>query len=246
MRRPVIIAHRGSSSIAPQNTMAAFEAAWRSGADFLELDVQVTADGEAAVIHDDTVDATTPGTGAVARMSAAALGQLDAGSWFSPRYAGERVPMLGEVIEFLRTHTEIGLVLEIKGDWPEEPLARLLESVTVPFLRDRLIVESFSVPVMEAARDQVPQLRRDLLVGEPGEDLLARCAALEVQGVGPDGRMLLADPDLVDSLHAAGLTVTPWTLNEPAHWDLATQAGVDGIVTDRPERLAGWLDGRGL
>ena len=79
-----VIAHRGNSAVAPQNTLAAFEAAWRAGAGSIELDVQLTADGEVVVIHDDTVDATTDGTGALAGLSLADVRALDAGSWFSP------------------------------------------------------------------------------------------------------------------------------------------------------------------
>lgn len=244
--RPVIIAHRGNSSIAPQNTMAAFEAAWRAGADFIELDIQVTADGDAAVIHNATLDETTSGSGPVADRPAAEIAALDAGSWFSPVYAGERVPLLSDVLEFLRTHDGIGLVLEIKDDWPAGPLERVLDAVAAPFLDGRLVVESFSVATMTAVRDLAPQLRRDLLVDRTDTGLLDLCADVDVSGVGPDGRLLLTQPDLLGRLHDAGLTVTPWTLNEPAQWAIAVEAGVDGIVTDRPDRLAGWLAGRGL
>jgi glycerophosphoryl diester phosphodiesterase len=243
--RPVVIAHRGNSSIAPQNSMAAFEAAWRAGADFFEIDIQVTSDGDAAVIHNDTLDETTTGSGRVADHAAAEVAELDNGSWFSPVYAGERVPMLADVVEFLRTHTEIGLVLEIKDDWPVEPLGRVLEQVSVPFLDGRLIVESFSIETMTTAHELAPQLRRDLLIADVDDTLLERCAQLGVSGVGPDGRLLLDQPDRLGRLHEAGLTVNTWTLNEPEHWALATQVGVDGIVTDRPDRLAGWLAATG-
>lgn len=244
--RPAIVAHRGNSSVAPENTMAAFDAAWRVGADLFELDIQVTSDGDAAVIHNATLDETTNGSGAVAARSAAEITALDAGSWFSPSYAGEPVPLLADVLEYLRTRPEIGLVLEIKGDWPAGPLERVLDAVSAPFLSGRLVVESFSVATMTAARDLAPQLRRDLLVGSADVGLLDLCADLGVSGVAPDGRLLLQQPDLLGRLHQVGLTVAPWTLNEPAQWALALEAGVDGIVTDRPDRLAGWLAGRGL
>ncbi|GAB2971736.1 glycerophosphodiester phosphodiesterase [Actinotalea caeni] len=241
----MIVAHRGNSAIAPQNTMAAFEAAWRAGADYFELDIQVTSDGEAAVIHNSTLDETTTGTGRVAEHTAAEVAALDAGSWFSPVYAGERVPLLADVIEFLRTHPEIGLVLEIKGDWPTEPLSRVLDGVSQPFLEGRLIVESFSLTTMATARDVAPQLRRELLIDEVPADLLGLLAELDVSGCNPNGRRLLEDPELLGTLQRAGHTVIPWTLNHPEEWALALDAGVDGIVTDRPDRLAGWLSGRG-
>ncbi|WP_255371675.1 glycerophosphodiester phosphodiesterase family protein [Cellulosimicrobium sp. CUA-896] len=89
---PLVVAHRGNSAVAPQNTLAAFEAAWRGGAGSIELDVQLTADGQVVVIHDDTVDATTDGTGALAGLRLADVRALDAGSWFSPAFVGQRVP----------------------------------------------------------------------------------------------------------------------------------------------------------
>ncbi|GAB2603665.1 glycerophosphodiester phosphodiesterase [Pseudactinotalea suaedae] len=230
--------------MAPPNTIAAFESAWRAGADYLELDIQVTADGDAAVIHDATLEGTTSGVGPVAEHTAEQIVALDAGSSFSPVFAGEPVPMLSQVVDFLRSHVEIGLVLEIKGDWAHEPLQRALDLVDDPALVGRLVVESFSVETMTAARDLAPHLRRELLIDEAPEHLLGLCAELDVKGVGPDGRLLLQRPELVQVLHEAGLTVNVWTLNEPEHWAAATAIGVDGIVTDRPDRLAGWLSGR--
>lgn len=247
--RPIVIAHRGNSSMAPPNTLAAFEAAWRAGADYIELDIQVTADGEAAVIHDATLEGTTSGSGLVAEHTADQIAELDAGSSFSRVFAGEPVPMLSQVIDLLRAHPEIGLVLEIKGDWQREPLQRALELVASPALSGRLVVESFSIETMALARDLAPSLRRELLVDRDAPaapELIDLCRRLDVSGIGPDGRLLLERPDLVAALHAAELTVNVWTLNEPEHWAAAVAIGVDGIVTDRPDRLVGWLSGRGL
>ena len=89
-----VVGHRGNSAVAPQNTLAAFEAAWRAGADCVELDVQLTADGRVVVIHDDTVDATTDGTGPVAGFTLASIRRLDAGSWFSPAFADAYMGLL--------------------------------------------------------------------------------------------------------------------------------------------------------
>ena len=111
-----VVAHRGNSAVAPQNTLAAFEAAWRAGADCVEMDVQLTADGRVVVIHDDTVDATTDGTGAVSSYTLAEIRSLDAGAWFSPAYAGQRVPTFDEVVAFLRRR-DIDLLLEFKDAW---------------------------------------------------------------------------------------------------------------------------------
>src|SRR3990172_9877913 len=95
---PVVIAHRGASGSCPENTLAAFRRAAALGADMIELDVQLTRDGEVVVIHDWTLDRTTSGTGPVRACSLAELRRLDAGAWFDAAFAGERVPTLGEVL----------------------------------------------------------------------------------------------------------------------------------------------------
>ena len=94
----LLVAHRGASAVAPENTMSAFRRAIEAGADAVELDVQATSDGQLVVIHDSTLDRTTDGTGAVFETDAATIAGADAGSWFSPDFAGERVPTLEEVL----------------------------------------------------------------------------------------------------------------------------------------------------
>jgi glycerophosphoryl diester phosphodiesterase len=238
---PLVVAHRGNSAVAPQNTLAAFEAAWRAGAGSIELDVQLTADGEVVVIHDDTVDATTDGTGALAGLSLGDVRALDAGSWFSPAFAGQRVPTLAEVVDLLHTRPGVELLLEVKGSWTTEQVRKVTEPLRAAGLTDRVIGQSFWPETVAALGEADPALRRGLLVLEAGADLLDRCADLGVVTCNPVGTLLLQQPDLVDRLHAAGLQVMVWTLNEPEHWEAAVRLGVDGIITDRPDRLVGWL-----
>lgn len=238
---PLVVAHRGNSSVAPENTLAAFEAAWRAGADAIELDVQLTADGHVVVIHDATLDATTDGTGALASTGLAAVRSADAGAWFSSSFAGQRVPTFAEVLEMLSARPGIDLLLELKGSWTAEQVRRVTEPIAAAGLGDRVVAQSFSAETVAALRTAAPDLRRGLLVLEAGPDLLERCAELEVVMCNPHGLLLLQQPDLVDRLHAAGLQVLVWTLNEPDQWSAAAELGVDGIITDRPDRLAGWL-----
>ncbi|MBD8078374.1 glycerophosphodiester phosphodiesterase family protein [Cellulosimicrobium arenosum] len=243
MNRPAVVAHRGNSSVAPQNTLAAFEAAWRAGVECVELDVRLTADGVVVVIHDDTVDATTSGSGAVAGMDLAAVRSLDAGSWFAPAFAGQRVPTFDEVVAFLETRPGIELLVELKGAWTVEQARSVTDPLRSAGLTERVVGQSFWPQSVAALGAADPSLRRGLLVMESGADLPDRCAALGVETCNPVGTLLLEDPGLVDRLHDAGLRTTVWTLNEPAHWEAAVRLGVDGIITDRPDRLAGWLDG---
>lgn len=240
-RVPRVVAHRGNSSVAPQNTLAAFEAAWHAEADVIEIDVQLTADGEPVVIHDDTVDATTSGVGRVADLDAATLRGLDAGSWFSPAFGGQRVPTLAEVIDFLLRRPGIDLLLELKGEWTAEQAGLVTGPLRRAGITDRVIGQGFDPGTVRALRDADPDLRRGLLIGAHDGDVLALCAALEVVTCNPWGMALVEEPDLVDRLHDAGYQVSVWTLNDPRHWAVARDQGVDGIITDRPDRLAGWL-----
>lgn len=240
-RRPRVIAHRGNSSVAPQNTLAAFEAAWRSGADAIEVDVHRTRDGRVVVIHDDSVDATTDGTGRVADLDVDRLRALDAGSWFSPAYAGQRVPTFEEVLGFLVARPGVDLLLEVKGPWSVEDVGRLTGPLFESGLGDRVVVQSFWPETVAALGFAAPALRRGLLIMAVTDDLLERCRDLGVSACNPHGWLLLQHPDLVLRLHDAGLEVMVWTLDEPDQWAVATAAGVDAIITDRPDRLAGWL-----
>ena len=239
-----VVAHRGNSAVAPQNTLAAFEAAARAGADSIELDVQLTSAGHVVVIHDDTLDATTSGTGWLKDTPLAAVRELDAGAWFAPAYAGQRVPLLAEVVELLDRHPSLDLLCEVKGEWTADEVARVTGPLRDAGLADRTVVQSFWPGTVEALRVADPGLRRGLLLADVGDDLLDTCAALDVTMANPHGLLLLQHPDLVDRLHAAGLRVAVWTLDEPAHWAAAVEVGVDEIITDRPDRLAGWLAAR--
>lgn len=236
-----IIAHRGNSWLAPQNTIAAFDAARRSGAHAIELDIQPLAGGTAAVIHDDTVDSTTNGTGAVDTFTPKTLKTLDAGSWFSPAFAGERVPLFSEVLEFISLPDAPSILLEVKGVWEKEPLARVLRSIQESGFGDRFIVQSFEIKTVALAGEIAPGLTREWLIDTWRDDAIDVAYDLHASGVNPNGNILLEHPDFVDEMHGAGLRVSVWTLNEPHQWSAARTLGVDAIITDRPAKLAGWL-----
>ena len=238
---PRVVAHRGSSRTAPQNTLVALEAAWRAGADSIEIDLQRSADGVAVVIHDDTVDATTDGSGAVSDLDLVELRRLDAGSWFSPAYAGQRVPTFTEVIGFLVARPGIDLLLELKGAWDADGASSVVEAIRAADLGDRVIVQSFDPATVAVLAGVAPELRRGLLIAVADGSLLDLCAELGVMACNPHGGLLRARPELLAELHGAGLQVMVWTANEPEEWAALTAAGVDAIITDRPDALRGWL-----
>lgn len=240
MNAPLVVAHRGNSSVAPQNTLAAIEAAARAGADLVEVDVQRTADGHVVVLHDDTVDATTDGTGPVAAMTLVQVRALDAGSWFSSAYTGQRVPTFDELLALLARHPGLGLLLELKGAWDQQQARRVTDALAAGGPA-RCVVQSFDAGTVAALRAADPRLPRGLLVEEAGTE--RECAGLDAVACNPDGRLLLADSAFVARQHEAGRQVMVWTLDEPWMWTHALDLGVDAIITNRPDRLRGWLDG---
>ena len=239
---PRAIGHRGYPSVAPENTLAAIEAALRCGVGGIETDVQLTADGVPVIIHDTELGRTTDGAGAVAATTAQDLLRLDAGSWFSPAYAHQRVPLLDEVLAAIAAAPDVEVMLELKGTWGAAGVRTVAQAVAEYGLAERALLKSFSVATVQALGEGAAALRRGLLLDEWSGDVLALCRDLGVEACNPNGRILLERPEIIGQLHEAGLATTVWTLNEPAHWARATELGVDGIITDHPGRLLGWQD----
>ncbi|QBJ96493.1 glycerophosphodiester phosphodiesterase [Rhodococcus sp. ABRD24] len=240
MTRPLIVAHRGNSSVAPENTMLAFGSAVRAGADMIEIDVHVDGDGTFVVIHDDTVDRTTDGTGAVQALSTEDIRRLDAGAGFAVDTAGQRVPLLTDVVDLMVVHPHLRLLLELKGDWEPDQVKQLL-GVLEPVL-PRVLPQSFYVATVRALGEVAPDAPRGLLVLGIDEAVMALCADLGVTACNPYVGFVRENIGVIADLHAAGLQTFVWTANEPEQWRLLVDAGVDGVITDRPDRLGGWLD----
>lgn len=246
--RPLVVAHRGYSAAAPENTLAAFEAALRCGADYLETDLHPTTDGGVALVHDVALHHTTSGSGRVTESDLAGLDGLDAGSWFAPAFAGQRVPVLADLLGLLGRYPDAGLLLEFKDRWQQPQVARAVAEIEASGHADRVIVQGFDVRTVAALRDGAPGLRRALLVGRLPDDLTADARArrrdLGIGAYNPHVAALVDDPGVVARLHAAGLQVWTWTVDEPELWDVLLEAGVDAVITNRPDRLRGWLDAR--
>lgn len=238
-RRPALICygHRGARGHAPENTLLAFDLAFDLGADAIECDVQLSADGQLVIIHDETVNRTTNGRGAVRDLSFAALRQLDAGS-------GQRIPTLDETLALARARGG-ALNLELKAESHEEALrvseavaARLAETPPDDPLRQWLLVSSFSLPAVEDIKRRLPWLRVGALYGErvwTGPAMIERALGLGAEAIHPYPRILTAET--VRIAHAAGLCVNVWTANR---WSTIRQLiawGVDGLFSDFPERV---------
>ncbi|WOF22538.1 glycerophosphodiester phosphodiesterase family protein [Microbacterium betulae] len=237
--QPLVIAHRGNSSLAPENTLPALDSAARSGADLLEIDVDYTRDGEIVVLHDDSVDRTTDGTGNVRELTSSDVRALDAGGWFSPLYAGTPIPTLDDVLDFV-TASDATLLLEFKSSWSERRIGEALALIESHGAEDRVIAQSFDTTTLASLRDAAPGLARMVLVDEI-DDPVASAEEFDAIGVNPRGEDVLGRREIVDEIHDAGLLTYVWTVDDAQDWAGLADAGVDGIVTNRPDRLAGWL-----
>ena len=230
----LVIAHRGASGYAPENTLAAFKRAIALGATFIETDLQLSRDSRFVAIHDDTVNRTTGGTGKVHDLSLADLKRLDAGAWFGSEFAGERIPTLDEILEFSKKN-DVVFYLELKpgGSWGGEHalIGALRESQEVA----RTVVISFDAGVLEGLRKIEPTLMTGLLFD--GQIARPLDKALEVGARQLAVRGDLVTPALLAEARKKDLQVVCWTVNQPAHMRLLIDAGVDGIMSDYPDRI---------
>ena len=271
-----LIAHRGASAYAPEHTLAAYELAIQQGADFIEQDLAVTRDGVLICLHDDTLERTTnvedvfparattdPVTGrprwVAADFTRAEIRQLDAGSWFDPKFAGARIPTFAEAVAGVGGSR--GLYPELKT--PGLYRARQIDMAGI-FVADvtrlgldrthgRLIVQSFDEQVLRELARRLPAVPRTLLI-DPGDgprwlsDEGLKAVTAFATGIGPSKLLLDGRPEIVRAAHAAGLTVTPYTfttrgaptrfpdVTAEMRYYLAT-LDVDALFTDNPDRF---------
>jgi glycerophosphoryl diester phosphodiesterase len=233
-----IVAHRGASGHAPENTMAAFRRAVELGATFIETDLQLTRDAQVIAIHDSTLDRTTNGKGPVHLKSQEEIRALDAGAWFGSGadkpFAGERVPTLEEIVQFAKERDVI-FYLEIKAgsSWGVEHavVAALRESAEAA----RVVILSFDPAILESVHRLDSALMTGFLCEHPSNDLVERALRVGARQLAPRGDLVTSA--LVNKAHEAGLQVVAWTINEPDQMRRLISAGVNGIMTDFPDRL---------
>ncbi len=250
----MLIAHRGGSALAPENTLTAFRAAverWAS--DMIELDVRATSDGRCVVIHDATVDRTTDGHGAVARLGWDELRELDAGYHFTAdngithpfRGRGVTIPTIEQVLEALPTAR---LTVEVKAGEAQRPLFAAIERFNATsrivaagmHAKDRTLFRHYRGAISASRKQLVPFL----FLHRVHLTRLAPLRADVVQVPEREGRLRLVTPRFVRDLHARGIQVHVWTVNEEADMHRLIEWGVDGLVSDRPDLLGRVLQQR--
>ncbi len=233
-----VVGHRGACALAPENTLASIRRAAADGAAMVELDVMLTADDRPVIIHDDLVDRTTDGSGAVDAMPLAALGALDAGAWFGAGFAGETVPTLEEALETI-LDLGIGLNLEIKPSAGRDAeTARVALSVARdlwPSGRPAPVISSFSREAMAVARDLAADWSRALLSDDVPGDWAEAALILDVKALhlGDAGASEAAVRGVIDGGHP----VAVWTVNDAARARVLWGWGVAAVITDDPGAL---------
>ena len=232
----MVIAHRGASSYAPENTVAAFDLAIQMGVSHIELDVHSTIDGHIVVIHDDTVDRTTNGSGPVMGHSRVALAELDAGSWFEERFAGERIPAFADVLQRYKGRAHVHT--EIKGH-SAHLSQRTADLVRRYGMVEQVTITSFQRTRLQEMRAYAPELPTGWLVAEVSDAIVAEARAMGLTQLCP--RANTVTPELVQRLHAEGFVVRVWGVATEDLMRQVVKAGADGMTVNFPDKLIAHL-----
>lgn len=240
--KPLIIAHRGASGEAPENTLGSFQLAIDQGCDAIELDVHLSKDGKLIVCHDDSIDRTTNGTGRIAEMSVSELKHYDAGLWFHEKYKGERLPLLEEVFDLVPEKIMINIEIKNIPSYYQGIEQKLLDLMVERNRIENVVVSSFDHQCLL----RLKQKRKDVKIG-----LLYYCNLLNHQGYAnslgapvfslhPNHDAILPG-DILDAING-GIEVYPWTVNHTEKMTKLIQAQVSGLITDFPGKLKKLLE----
>jgi glycerophosphoryl diester phosphodiesterase len=221
---PLVIAHRGASGNFPENTLRSIEGAIRIGAKAIEIDVRTTRDGKIVLMHDADVSRTTDGEGRVSDLHLEEIRQLDAGRWFGAKFADERVPLLGEVLEAVEGKAK--LCIEVKDALP----ARVLGEVIAHDMLNDIIVFDFDHPRLYGVKPEF-EAARTLALGVTLESI----DGVDVDLVDVVGSAFTrTDKQLVDRAHDLGLGIFVYTVNDEDQMERLIEIGVDAIITNFP------------
>lgn len=226
-----VIGHRGAAGVKPENTLASFRYAIERGVDAVECDVHLTYDGQVVVMHDDTVDRTTDGTGLVAELGLATIRGLDAGD-------GQKVPTLDELLAEVQGRCR--LLCELKADGVETPA---VEAVAARGMESDVTFISFSLGRLAEVKRRGDRLRIGAILAVPRSGDIDKAAELGVELVGIQYRRISLAA--VERVRRAGIRANVWTPNELPEMRAMIALGVDAITTDRPDILLDYLNQQG-
>jgi glycerophosphoryl diester phosphodiesterase len=245
--RPLAIAHRGHSLEAPENTFAAYRRAIQLGVGMIEADVNITRDGQLAMIHDATLDRTTNSAGRVSALTWSELQALDAGAWFDPSFAGERVPSAAATLELAR-EAGIAVCFEVKGadrDEAHEIAARLLDLFVEGDALGWCFMSGYDHGALAFARSRVPELllAPDRIPDNVPADPPEACRqATAIGAVVIQNHHLFLTSELTSALHASDVAVWAWPTTDEASLVASTETGADGVMGDDVATMIRVLD----
>lgn len=236
--RPRVIAHRGFSAEAPENTMAAFTRAVKARADMMELDVLLSRDGQVVVIHDDTLERTTNGVGRVADHTWEELSRFDAGTWFHPQFKDERIPLLRDVLLYAKSKILVNIEIKTEAWSPntfESIAAKVVAMVDEVGMRDHVIISSFDSRILKQVRQLDSSLKTATLYDKDTHGELRPLVI--VADDGSDGFNLgksEVTPAVVEQCHSRRIPVSVYTVNTRDMMEFILGMGVDAVFTDNP------------
>jgi glycerophosphoryl diester phosphodiesterase len=238
-KRPLIFAHRGASKAAPENTLPAFEAAIRLGADGIELDVQYSSDGALVIFHNDTLEKTSDGAGRVTAHTLSELRALDAGSWFGPSFAGTHIPTLDEALDLMKGKLLVNVELKVLGTLRSGMGADAVRAIRAHGMADQVVISSFNPFALRQAKGAGPEIECALLLAHDLPSWMRWGFTRRYSRA--DG--LHPDFDMVDQTYMArarqlGKPVRVWTVDEEAAMRHLIALDVDAIITNVPDALA--------
>jgi glycerophosphoryl diester phosphodiesterase len=242
MAPPQIIAHRGASGHAPENTLAAYRLAIELGSQFIEADLQASSDGRIVAIHDAVLQRTTNGRGSVAESTLEELRTVDAGRWFDRDFAGQHVPTLEEVLGLSR-ESDVGFYFLVGCPFSADIGRSLIRAVRKVNAISRVVVVSSDPDEFEALRKLDDAVVTGILIEAPHADVLEQAARSGAQQLCL--REDLVTAEMVARAHAAGLLAVAWTVNPPARMRALLSTRVERIVTDFPDRLRAIIEDTG-
>tara|TARA_B100000945_G_scaffold297181_1_gene276057 strand:+ start:757 stop:1518 length:762 start_codon:yes stop_codon:yes gene_type:complete len=236
-----IIAHRGFSARAPENTIAALTLALEEGATAVEFDLRTSGDGNPVLMHDKTLSRTTNGIGKVEELSLRELTKLDAGSWFNSTFEGERVPSLAEALECLKVQVKT-IFAELKGESTTQNLRNVVSITRAAGLLDKTVFIAKDWSLLDELRRHAPEALVGPIVErrEQTHEAFTRVTNDPRALIDFDARILLKDPDIARYAKRNGVEIAVWTVDNVGDADVLLEFGVRRITTNQVGRMLAW------
>lgn len=238
LRKVDNVAHRGATGYAPENTIAAFDKGVEMKADYIEIDVQRNKDGELVIIHDNTVDRTTDGTGYVKDLTFEQIRELDAGSWKGEQFTGEKIPTFDEILD--RYHGRTGILIELKSPelYPgiEAQVAEKLKARNLDKPQnEKIIIQSFNFESMKITNSLLPKVPIGVLTSNRAHTTEQALKEFATYADYFNPSYGIVSKELVDQVHSLGMKIQSWTVRSQEAAAFLLEMNVDGIITDYPD-----------